>query len=156
MIYSGLWVGRHWGLTVIGIVRNFVGGWPRCRVSGRSSCKARGVLLLVVCGLTNVTCGGDQAATLADDPKSLVTMGGLPDAACSLGGGLELTVLEDLGAGRLGDDVTVFVFAWVLLSSGMLMNTGILNLHHLRLFVKILRRHVVSVSEPRLETVSDV
>ena len=52
--------------------------------------------------------------------------------------GLELTVLEDLGAGRLGDNVTVFVFAWVLLSSGMLMNTGIMNLPHIRLFVKTL------------------
>ena len=61
------------------------------------------------------------------------------EVACYLAGGLELTVLEDLGVGRLGDNVTVFVFAWVLLSSGMLMNTGILNLPHHRLFVKTLQ-----------------
>lgn len=55
-----------------------------------------------------------------------------------MAGRLELTVLEDLGAGRLGDDVTVFVFARVLLSLGILMNKGILNLPHLRLFIKTL------------------
>ena len=156
MICSGLWVGRHWGLTVIGIVRNFAGGWPRCRVSGRSSCRARGVLLLVVCGLTNVTCGGDQAATLADDPKRSVTRGKAVGGTMLLGGRAGTNSpwgFRSGEAGRQCDCICLCLGLTFIRYADEYRNYEFASHQTIR---KNTRGHVVSVPVQRLEMVSDV